>query len=157
MSLIILFLCSCCISCSDGDVIISVNQYQNRSQGVITNNSSDNIYTWLDLEASTQENNRLELAIRYMFKPFGDFNLCVLLTDNVAFPEKFIPVIGKTFLKRIKPGDSFFYIVDKRVIDDLQPHIIYITETELASLVGYPINDFVLFSDKSIELLPEGM
>lgn len=85
-----------------------------------TNNSDEPYLTWIDFGLSDKTQVSLSESVRnYFFKQKGDFSLYSLYVDNVTgfYPQN-EPVIGFSFLKRIKPGEVFRYIVLGDVSND---------------------------------------
>jgi len=81
----------------------------------------------------------------------NDFSLFALLTEDIVFTEVFEPTIGMSFLKKIEPGETFIYITETTF--DLSPHIVYLKDTEVESIIGYSHfmnEDVVLYKEASI-------
>ena len=114
---------------------------------ILNNNSNEDYYTWIDYDrdyagVDTQ-------GIMYYFLSFhGDFNLISLLTDNVVFYD-YMSILGKVFLRRIEPGDSFRYVLINRDNDDIRRHIFYISQTQLGFEI---INQEPLYDESFIVL-----
>lgn len=123
-----------------------------RCEYKIENRSGDNYYTWVDFNCSTDDDAGQQ--IRSYFKTVkGDFSLERLLFDNVSFPDGFSSQIGKTFLKKIAPGESFSYFAETKEIDGsaLEKHIFMLKESVLRQMIGdLPNETLILYKDDSI-------
>lgn len=136
--------CCYCTNCTQDYIIYELN-----------NTSTEDYYTWVDFNSSFTTREKAGI-IRYFFSRHGDFSLGSLLHDNVVFKEKFIPVIGETFLKRIKPNESFRYIVSKQISEDFKDHLFFTDELTLISIVGNPVNlEYAIWEKDSITIHEE--
>lgn len=117
-------------------------------EGTITNAGEESYYTWIDFTQDYHIEECDRLARIYLCKPFGDFSLLQLLSEEMLFCSGFTPSIGKTFLKRIEPGSSFKYFVDRRICDNLEKHIFYISETDIKKIVPFMLNDQIVLFDQ---------
>lgn len=126
----------------------SSNQVIRLSEGVITNNTSESYYTWIDFRTLFDEQESGNHARKYLSMPFGDFSLIQLLCEDVFFHEEFSPIIGVSFLKKITPGASFKYLVDWRICEKLNGHIFYVSESDYKQIVGNTLNEQMILYDK---------
>lgn len=101
----------------------------------LTNVSSLNYYTWVDYNASFINDDRDSSIYRYFFVIHDDLNLGTLLTDNIDFKSLY-PEIGVSFLKLIKPQESFSYIVPIQTNNTFKDHIFYIDELLFTRIIG---------------------
>lgn len=147
------------------DVQIEHHSYQytdssyvlyNVTEHIISNNSSNKSYVTFicsDFEETNPEN----VIIRYFCSPSKSFNLMTLLTDNVVINE-FIPTIGKTFLKEVKPGNDFKYtMLEKLLVKDSMHSdmcIIVVEKEYIETLLKVSLIDKFFF--KNDELIISG-
>lgn len=123
----------------------------------IKNSSSQDFYTWIlddDFEQITGTVSDDRIINWYFNRLVGDFSFLALMTDNVYYPNGFIPVIGACFLKRISPGESFKY----SILFDGQPDISVDQRVVCYSIIdlerkGIPTDDFYLFKGESLTIL----
>lgn len=119
----------------DGNKLIHLSEY------TIRNNSQECVISWVDYQTSFGVICE-EPIIKYFFYRKGDFSVANLLTEEAVL-VKDPPTLGKNFLVRIKPGESFRYLViNKRNMKD---HIFYYKESEIISVIGGPIINNELF------------
>ena len=117
---------------------------------IIHNTSQDSYFTWVNFD-DTLKGDTKKLIRRYFYSSHNDFRLFDLLMDDIVFTEVFEPTVGITFLKIIKPGETFTYITETDI--DLAPHIVYMKDTEVESVIGYSrfMNEnAILYKDASI-------
>lgn len=117
----------------------------------IENKSHEDYLTWVNFDC---QNDDLDVngQVRSYFKvPRTDFSLEGLLFDNVQFSDDFIPVLGKTFLKRVEPESAFSYFVDPKQGNpdtDIVKHIFVVSESKVREIIGaMPNIDKILFKD----------
>jgi len=146
--------------CPEGAISMEKNEYEysDSSYGMnyhvieyaITNTSKDYYYTWIDY-SNTMDYSKSELIKRYFFSYHGDFNLMSLLKDNCIILD-FKPEVGKSFLKRINPHDTFRYIVinSKNVV--YEDHIIIISLSDLGQWADTPFNEGIIYDADYIVL-----
>ncbi len=144
MKFLLLLVGSLIYPSSDSDIVVSLNK-ENYCYGrneiilnyyTIYNNSTENIYTWIDYSYDPNGNKQQSLS-RYFYTTY-DLRFIDLLTDNVVF-ENFSPTIGCTFLKIIEPNESFTYVGYNG--DDFFNHIIYLKESDIISFLGISYNN----------------
>lgn len=116
----------------DGDKLIHLYEY------TIQNNSQENVISWVDYLPSFREEDPI---IHFFFHRKGDFSIANLLTEDVVFSKE-SPTLGKDFLVRIKPGQSFKYLVLNN--ENIRDHIFFYKESDIINVIGGPIinNDF---------------
>lgn len=86
----------------------------------VINNSCQCYFTWLDVKQGKYYSNDSSVRLKsYLFAPRGDFSFASLMFDNVVFDGEFKPELGFSFMKRIKPGESFSYILYYSTRDSL--------------------------------------
>ncbi len=127
----------------------------------ITNNSSQCYYTWLDSNQGKDSKDSSVWLKRYLFAPKGDFSFASLMFDNVVFEGSFKPELGFSFMKRIKPGESFSYILYSSTRDSLHSKssfdsLINIeSESLINSLLPGGIPEEFLYQNEQIILEPK--
>lgn len=73
------------------------------------------------------------------YAPHGDLNLATLMTDNVIRTSREV-IIGATFIKRLKPGESFKYIVvNEKDNDDFSKNIIVEKVSYVSKTIGFNV------------------
>lgn len=118
------------INSTNGE-IINIIEYQ------MTNQSDEPYFTWLDFNNHNEKGKRK--IHRYFYAHHGDLNLATLMTDNVMQTSREV-IIGKTFIKRLKPGESFKYIVvNKKDNDDFSKNIIAEKVSYVSKIIGFSI------------------
>ena len=156
--LLVLILLSCCSTSKRCVIEHRSIEYHNLQSNKtityveysITNHTKEVYYTWIDFSYSS--NDIIIAAKKYFYSYIGDFNLAALLFDNVNVPD-FTPLLGISFLKEIKPGDSFYYLVrsDNDKCKGFDKIIIFASESELKSIGITPIvNRNILFPDRYV-------
>ena len=66
-------------------------------------------------------------------------NLAALMTDNVVRTSREV-TIGKTFIKRLEPGESFKYIAAKdKDNDDFSKNIIVEKVSYVSKIIGFNV------------------
>ena len=104
---------------------------------LITNKSEEPYFTWVDF--SNHNTTARKRIYRYFFASHEDLNLAALMTDNVVRTSKEV-IIGKTFIKRLKPGESFKYIVMKeKGNDDFGKNIIVEKVSYVSKIIGFNV------------------
>ena len=119
---------------------------------IIHNTSQNSYYTWVNYD-DTLKGDTTKIVSRYFFSLHNDFSLFALLTEDIVFTEVFEPTVGITFLKKIKPGETFTYITETDV--DLSRNIVYLKETEVESIIGcsrFMNEDVILYKEDSIAI-----
>lgn len=117
---------------------------------IIHNTSQNSYYTWVNYDDSLK-GDTTKIVSRYFFSLHNDFSLFALLTEAIVFTEVFEPTVGITFLKIIKPGETFTYITGTDI--DLAPYIVYLKDTEVESVIGYSrfmSENAIIYKDASI-------
>ena len=119
-------------------------------------NDSDIPYITFIYEGEKYENRDDDIS-RYFRLIHGDFSLLSLLTDNVVFSSD-VAVVGKLFLKEIKPKSSFkYFFVTKsqdshRDVDFLQD--IYVERLmDIEDLLHVKLIDEVLYDEDEVIIL----
>lgn len=104
---------------------------------LITNKSEEPYFTWVDF--SNHNTTVREKIYRYFFASHDDLNLAALMTDNVVRTSREV-TIGKTFIKRLEPGESFKYIVAKdKDNDDFSKNIIVEKVSYVSKIIGFNV------------------
>ena len=134
-------------SIKNGNNRVAITEYE------VVNNSKEAVYTWIDYNNSTKDNQWKTALKRFVWKgpPGGHICLGTLLYDNTTF-DGYYPYVGFSFLKRIEPHKSFWYIV----IGDpefIKHHIFYMKESETSPHIVYSGNiELILFKNNYIVL-----
>jgi hypothetical protein len=130
----------------------------------VHNTSDSSIWLWFEKDSELSENQKMK---EYFFKNKGDLNLFHLLVDtNMNFINDFFPVLFYTFLKYIRPDDSFIIQIcfseklsdtKRNAIDKyLRGHLIISSNTELYRYIKLPnfeqLNQEVFYKENSIVL-----
>lgn len=79
---------------------------------IITNNTKEDYVTWVSSDYIDSNSNE-EAIRRYFNKQIGDFSLSSLLYENLL-NSSLTNRIGSTFMKRIKPKETFQYLIIKK-------------------------------------------
>lgn len=116
---------------------------------VITNKGNQSVLTWINPLDGLD--NVLKNPIRkYFLKRNGDFCFLNLMTDNMFFPGGFKPIVGFSFLKCLKPKESFKYIFIGRKEDleamDVAGLISVFTKKDVEKEVSFKIPEMFLFN-----------
>lgn len=99
----------------------------------IENNSSEDLFLWLDRIGRKEMSN--ELYRNYFLAPYGDFTLMQLLSEHLI--DTFQIVLFKTFIKKVPPKSEFEIICNARVTkkksrgQNVESHIIHFRASEL--------------------------
>lgn len=118
------------IKSTNGETITIV-EYQ------LTNRSDEPYFTWIDFNNHNEK--RDKKIHRYFYAPHGDLNLATLMTDNVIRTSREV-IIGATFIKRLKPGESFKYIVvNEKDNDDFSKNIIVEKVSYVSKTIGFNV------------------
>ena len=129
------------------------------------NNSSDSIiWLWFEEKKELSEERKLK---DYFFRNKEDVSLFHLLTDaNVTFPKEFSPTLFYSFLKYIRPNDTFtIQICFSQKLSDankeaiykyLEEHLVIISDTKLHRYIKLSnfeqLNQEVFYKEYSIVL-----
>ncbi len=104
---------------------------------LIMNKSEEPYFTWVDF--SNHNTTARKKIYRYFFVSHDDLNLAALMTDNVVRTSREV-TIGKTFIKRLKSGESFKYIVVKeKDNDDFSKNIIVEKVSYVSKIIGFNV------------------
>ena len=97
----------------------------------------------------------------FFFRLKGDFNYVMMLYDGLldGLSEPFNINIGYSFLKKIRPGDTFTYIIAKT---DEKSHfyedrIVVVKKNEAYNQVSISIDEKYFFKPSSIFLVENGI
>lgn len=116
----------------------------------ITNTSDEEYLTWISLHPN--EAKPTEALIREFFlKPKGDFNLMGLFNEDFYIPTC---EIGYTFIKSIKPRETFSYVVKKTRVKSTfyRDRIVVISRKEVEQFLKFHIADNFLYKEPIIVL-----
>ena len=120
---------------------------------MITNDSEEDYLTWVSpdpIKGKTEQ----ALMYEYFFSKKGDFCLFNIMTENILITAK--KSIGSSFIKRIRPGESFSYIISKpeRTVSFYEDRIVIINKAKVdCFLQGFIINDSYYFDAPIILLI----
>ena len=103
----------------------------------ITNKSDEPYFTWVDF--NNHNTKGWEKIYRYFFTFYDDMNLATLMTDNVVRISDEI-ILGKTFIKRLSPGESFKYIVvNEKENSDFSKSIVIEKVSSVSKIIGFNV------------------
>lgn len=121
----------------------------------IMNSTREDYYTWIDFDYKKSSNDSNEIK-QFFLKRKGDFSLLSLWSDNVIISSAIIFQVGKDFLKKIGPGDTFKYILygpcDEYEFEEFKQHVFIKTQKEIESVISFEIPDYASFPESSIAL-----
>lgn len=125
----------------------------------VANNSADlYAYTWIFYDSPFSDRSR-RAKYRYFLLSRGGFSLLGLLTDSFTDDSFVFHELGNSFIKEIKPGESFDYIVimnssiPQREVDKrIKPYIYYVLEYDkvYGNYLRHGANDFVFYPESKI-------
>lgn len=134
-----------------------LNELTQKEQSVIgcniSNKSSENYFTWVASEKIIGVSNE-KLIRDYFFKVKGDFSFFQLMVETIDESVLSKTYIGRTFLKKIAPNESFTYQIlkDNPDSDLYKDKIVLIKESELYQYMQLEIQEKYLFRFSSIVL-----
>ena len=118
----------------------------------VVNKSAECVYTWYYNQTLNESKNPKESLLQFLgYKyPSADFRLIDILFHLDVYDD--VPIVGFSFIRRIKPGHSFWYIILNE--DEYKKeHIFFIKESEADNyLVRGSILERVLFKNDYIVL-----
>lgn len=127
---------------------------------VITNNSDEDYLTWVALTPN-EDKSDARLIDDFFFRLKGDFNYVMMLYDGLldGLSEPFNINIGYSFLKKIRPDDTFTYIIAKT---DEKSHfyedrIVVVNKNEAYNQASISIDEKYFFKPSSIFLVENGI
>lgn len=117
----------------------------------IKNQSNEPYFTWIDFD---NHKGKSEKRIhRYFFAPHNDFNLATLMTDNVV-QDSSETILGRTFIKRLEPQESFKYIVVCREKnDDFSKYIVVEKTSFVSKIIGFNVPEVFLYGKSELVVL----
>lgn len=114
----------------------------------IKNQSNEPYFTWIDFD-----NHNEKRIHRYFFEPHNDFNLAALMTDNVVRDSNEI-ILGRTFIKRLGPQESFKYIVVCREkTDDFSKYIVVEEASLVNKIIGFDVPEAFEYNKSELVVL----
>jgi hypothetical protein len=118
----------------------------------ITNTTKEDYITWISYDYTNLISNE-EAIHRYFGKQIGDFSLSFLLYENLL-NSSLTNRIGTTFMKRIKPGETFEYLIIKKNIhiDFYERRIILIPLIEIEQYLQKTIPEECFFPFNTLPL-----
>ena len=134
-----------------------LNELTQKEQSVIgcniSNKSSENYFTWVASEKITGKSNE-KLIRDYFFKVKGDFSFFQIMVETIDESVLSKTYIGRTFLNKIAPNESFIYQIlkDNPDSDLYKDKIVLIKESELYQYIQLEIQEKYLFRFSSIVL-----
>ncbi len=102
----------------------------------ITNNSSEDYYTWISLDTIDNKTKK-DIAYDFFKKRKGDFSYIELMYEELAEPLSI--EIGYTFVTKISPGCKFNYLfVQSNGVDSIYSNrIVVMPKAEVESYVRH--------------------
>jgi len=122
----------------------------------IINESNEDYLTWVSPN-SILEKTEQTMIQEYFYSRKGDFSFLNIMAENLLLNTK--KSIGESFIKKIKPGDSFSYIILKSNKESsfYKDRIVIISLNKVYYyLHGFVINEQYYFAGPHV-LLVEGM
>lgn len=119
------------------------HEYEIIDTYVITNKSKEEYLTWIALDSHTNKSDVFQIR-KYFFKPKNDFSFLNMMNELSEIKCQ----IGYTFIKNILPGESFAYIVTRKL---RQPNIyinriVVIERTKVEDFIKTRINENLFFN-----------
>ena len=117
----------------------------------ITNKSKDEYLSWVSLQPIGNRSNS-ELIHDFFIAKKGDFSFLQMMYEGIL-DDKYIN-IGYSFIKNIKKGQTFSYIIDKdnAIFDFYKERIVIIKRKDVESFLRAKIEDKYLFKQSYIYL-----
>lgn len=117
----------------------------------IKNQSNEPFFTWIDFDNYNEKSGKR--IHRYFWGPHNDFNLATLMTDNVVRDSNEI-ILGRTFIKRLGPQESFKYIVVCREkIDDFYKYIVVEKASLVNKIIGFDVPEAFEYNKSELVVL----
>lgn len=151
---------------TDSDIQIEQQSYSYMDSSYVLYNVTEySILNYSDNESyvtfvcSNSGGDNLEnMIVRYFCSPSKSFNLMTLLTDNVVIDE-FIPIIGETFLKEVKPGTMFKYTMLEKVLSQnsnlSDTYILIVNKVFIESMLNVSLFDKYFFNKDELIIFRE--
>lgn len=146
---------------SESDIQVKHDEYsymnssydlQNVTEYTIINESDSTSYLTFICQDSN-ESNLEKMIIRYFCAPNKSLNIMTLLTDNIV-SDKFIPIIGETFLKEITPRTEFKYIMYENApvknSTDLNLCVFVVDKAYIEKILKISITDKYLYKNDAL-------